>query len=669
MNHSDIPKKLEELRNTLRYHAELYYRKSAPEISDYEYDRLFRELEELEAAYPEFDDPASPTKRVGAAPLSQFEEVTHRVPMGSLTDVFSMAELEEYLQKTAQLVGDDAYYSIEPKIDGLSVSLTYVDGVFVQGATRGNGTKGEDVTANLRTIKSIPLTLPEPLPYLCVRGEVYMPRAVFDNLNEIREMEGQPLFANPRNAAAGSLKQLDPKIVASRRLDILLFNLQSGSLYMDGHAATTHKETLDRLEALGFHVVPYRMTLNNRCDILRHVEALGHIREESPFDMDGAVIKLNSFSHREEVGEGTGRPKWAVAFKYPPEEKETTLLDITIQVGRTGVLTPTAELSPVRLAGTSVARATLHNLGFIRERDIRIGDRVIVRKAGEIIPEIVRRADTERTGDETLFEMPQVCPSCGEPVKQDAEGEGAAWRCVNPGCPAQKARGIIHFASKGCMDIEGLGPQVIELLLKEGLIHEIPDLYTLQKEDVARLERMGEKSAENLIGAIEKSKSRGLARLLAALGIRQIGTVAASNLATRFGSMEALYNATYEDFQQVEDVGDITASCLFEYFSNRDNRRKIDLLLSLGVSDKAQVTRVHDNLAGITFVLTGTLPSMTREEATAQIVAHGGKVAGSVSKKTGYVVAGSEAGSKLTKAQALGVPVLDEAGLLALLEG
>lgn len=667
MTHEEAKKKIDELRETLRYHADLYYRKDAPEISDFEYDRLFRELEELEAQYPEFDDPTSPTRRVGGAVLSQFEEVQHTVPMGSLTDVFSYEELEDYLAKTEEVVSG-AYYSVEPKVDGLSVSLTYENGVFVRGATRGDGFTGEDVTENLRTIRSIPLKLSEPLPYLCVRGEVYMPRAVFDSLNEVRESEGKPLFANPRNAAAGSLRQLDTKVAAARRLDIMIFNLQEGSLFMDGRTLSTHTEILDRLEALGFHVLPYRRRLSGYADISAHVAELGEKRAEASFDMDGAVIKLDKLTDRLEVGEGTGRPKWAIAFKYPPEEKESTLLDISIQVGRTGVLTPIAELSPVKLAGTTVSRATLHNEGFIHGLDIRIGDKVIVRKAGEIIPEIVRRANAPRDENAPVFEMPTTCPSCGGPVLQDAEGEGAAHRCNNPACPAQRARAIIHFASKDCMDIEGLGPQMIGLLLSEGLISSIEDLYTLTVEDVATLNTgKSDKRARNLIDAIEKSKSRGLARLIAALGIRQVGAVAAATLAARFGSLEALYAASYEDFEAVDDIGEITAACLVEFFGNPDTRKLTDALLAAGVSDKHTSEVRGDHLAGMTFVLTGTLPHMSRDEASAKIQAVGGKVSSSVSKKTTYVVAGAEAGSKLTKANELGIPVLDEAGLLSLI--
>ncbi len=665
MTEIEAKQRLETLREELRYHARLYYQKDAPIISDYEYDALFRELEELEAAYPQYDDPASPTHRVGGAALDKFEKVSHRVPLGSLTDVFSHEELRAYLEKNA-VIAPGAAYSVEPKIDGLSVALEYVDGVFTRGATRGDGLVGEDVTQNLRTIRSIPLRLSEPLT-LCVRGEVYMPRAVFEQLNEIQESEGLPLFANPRNAAAGSLRQLDPKIAASRRLDIMIFNLQDGALYADGHAAKSHTETLTRLAALGFHILPEQVCLSDFDAILSRVTALGEMRDGLSFDMDGAVIKIDDLATRAVIGEGTGRPKWAVAYKYPPEEKETTLLDITIQVGRTGVLTPTAELDPVRLAGTSVARATLHNIGFIREKDIRIGDRVIVRKAGEIIPEIVRRTDGEHMPMTIPFEMPTVCPSCGHPVVQDAGGDGAAVRCVWAGCPAQKARGIIHFASKGCMDIDGLGPQVIGQLLSAGLISNIADIYRLRAEDVASLDRMGEKSAENLIRAIDVSREAGLERLINAFGIRQVGEVAATAIARRFGTLERVMEANYEEFAAVEDIGDITATSLVAFFSNEQNLALIDALIAAGVKTEAVKQVSSDIFSGMTFVLTGTLPSMGRDEASALIAEAGGKVSGSVSKKTTYVVAGAEAGSKLTRAQDLGIAIIDEAELLRML--
>lgn len=666
MTEQQARERIETLRTQLRYHADLYYRKDAPEISDYEYDALFRELETLEAAFPALVTDDSPTRRVGGAVLEKFEKVTHEVPMGSLTDVFSYDELDQYLEKiAAELPG--AYYSVEPKIDGLSVALTYENGKLIRGATRGNGLVGEDVTGNIRTIRSIPLTLPEPLT-LTVRGEVYMPRSVFAELNAIQESEGLPLFANPRNAAAGSLRQLDPKIAASRRLDIMVFNLQSGDVYADGRQAETHTETLDRLAELGFHVLPHRKRLSDITDINEHVKKLGEMRDELTFDMDGAVIKLDRFDHRREIGEGTGRPKWAVAFKYPPEEKETTLKDITIQVGRTGVLTPAAELEPVHLAGTTVSRATLHNIDFIADKDIRIGDRVIVRKAGEIIPEIVRRAGESHAPGSVPYRMPDTCPACGAPVVRDADGDGAAVRCVNPACPAQKMRGIVHYASKGCMDIDGLGPQVIAQLLTAGLISDVADLYTLRAEDVAALDRMGEKSAANLIAAIDTSREAGLERLLCALGIRQVGEVAAAAIARKFGTLDAVRAASFEDFAEVPDIGDVTAENLIEYFANPDNAARIDRLVAAGVRTDAVKAVTADTLAGKTFVLTGTLPHLTRQEASDKIEAAGGKVASSVSKKTSYVVAGEEAGSKLTRAQELGVPVIDEATLLSMLD-
>lgn len=666
MTEQQARERIETLRAQLRYHADLYYRKDAPEISDYEYDALFRELETLEAAFPALVTDDSPTRRVGGAVLEKFEKVTHEVPMGSLTDVFSYDELDQYLEKiAAELPG--AYYSVEPKIDGLSVALTYENGKLIRGATRGNGLVGEDVTGNIRTIRSIPLTLPEPLT-LTVRGEVYMPRSVFAELNAIQESEGLPLFANPRNAAAGSLRQLDPKIAASRRLDIMVFNLQSGDVYADGRQAETHTETLDRLAELGFHVLPHRKRLSDIADINEHVKKLGEMRDELTFDMDGAVIKLDRFDHRREIGEGTGRPKWAVAFKYPPEEKETTLKDITIQVGRTGVLTPAAELDPVHLAGTTVSRATLHNIDFIADKDIRIGDRVIVRKAGEIIPEIVRRAGESHAPGSVPYRMPDTCPACGAPVVRDADGDGAAVRCVNPACPAQKMRGIVHYASKGCMDIDGLGPQVIAQLLTAGLISDVADLYTLRAEDVAALDRMGEKSAANLIAAIDTSREAGLERLLCALGIRQVGEVAAAAIARKFGTLDAVRAASFEDFAEVPDIGDVTAENLIEYFANPDNAARIDRLVAAGVRTDAVKAVTADTLAGKTFVLTGTLPHLTRQEASDKIEAAGGKVASSVSKKTSYVVAGEEAGSKLTRAQELCVPVIDEATLLSMLD-
>ena len=657
----------EELREKIIYNSRLYYENDAPEISDYEYDMMFRELGLLEEEFPEIKTPDSPTVRVGGRALDRFEKYTHTVRMGSLTDVFSFEELRDFTDRMDDALGGVAEYSVEPKIDGLSVSLIYRDGIFVKGATRGDGEVGEDVTENLKTVKSIPLKLNEPVPYLCVRGEVYMPKKVFGELNAVREAAGQPLFANPRNAAAGSLRQLDPKIAASRRLEILVFNLQEGELYTDGRVAGTHIETLDRLDELGFTTVSHRISARGYDAVAEHITYLGEHRDELPFDMDGAVVKLNSLDARVTVGEGTSTPKWAVAYKYPPEEKETKLISIDIQVGRTGVLTPTANLEPVRLAGTTVSRATLHNAQFISERDIRIGDTVLLRKAGEIIPEIIRSIPERRDGSEQVFAMPELCPSCGGRVVRDECGEGAATRCINPACPAQTARSITHFASKGAMNIDGLGPQVVELLLSAGKIRDIADLYTLRVEDIEGLDRMGRRSAENLISAIEESKSRGLERLLFALGIRQVGEVAAEEIAGNMRTLDRLFTATFEDFVAIKDIGTITATALVEFFADPTVRELCDRLSSLGVLTEAVGEEKGELLLGLTFVLTGTLPTMTRDEASALIKQNGGKVSGSVSKKTSYLVAGEEAGSKLTKAKELGVRIIDEAGLIALI--
>ena len=667
MEIESVKKEILSLRAEIEKNARLYYEEDAPEISDFEYDRMFRRLQDLEAEYPSLDSPDSPTKRVGGRALDKFEKFTHTVRMGSLTDVFSFEELDAFLERMREGLGEEPRYSVEPKIDGLSVSLIYENGVFVRGATRGDGFVGEDVTENLRTVRSIPLKLSEPIPYLNVRGEVYMPRRVFEETNLQREAEGQPLFANPRNAAAGSLRQLDPKIAAKRRLEIFVFNLQEGALYMDGHTPKTHGETLQRMQALGFTVLPHYEILGSAEAVKAHVSALGEMRPELSFDMDGAVVKIDDLESRVKIGEGTGVPKWAVAFKYPPEEKETKLLSIFVQVGRTGVITPIAELSPVRLAGTTVSRATLHNGSYIKEKDIRIGDTVIVRKAGEIIPEIVCAIEKNRTGEEVPYEMPSVCPSCGQAVKQDDAGDGTAVRCVNPACPAQRSRSIAHFASKGAMNIDGLGPQMVELLLKNERIKDVTDLYTLRAEDLKDLDRMGEKSAQNLIAAIEVSKSRGLEKLLYALGIRQVGEVAAEQIAGRFGTLNALFTATAEDFVAMSDIGEITAAYIVEYFEDPAHRALCERLAALGVETVAKKQVSSAKLEGLTFVITGTLPTMTRDEATELIKQNGGKVSSSVSKKTSYVLAGEEAGSKLTKAKDLGVSIIDEAGLLSML--
>ena len=658
--------KIRKLRAQIAYHARRYYVDDAPEISDFEYDRMYAELLSLEAAHPEFFDPASPTQRVGGAALDKFKKVTHGVPLNSLSDVFSFDELSEFLSRMSEALPHPVY-SVEPKIDGLSVALRYENGVLVSGATRGDGFVGEDVTENVKTILTVPLKLAEPLS-LTVRGEVYMPRAAFRLLNEKREEAGLSLFANPRNAAAGSLRQLDSRLTAKRRLDIFVFNFQEGTLYADGHAPSSHSETLDRLEALGFHVLSDRLLTDKKEEVFAHIRALGEKRDALSFDIDGVVIKIDSLADRKTLGEGTNTPRWAVAYKFPPEQKKTKLLDIEIAVGRTGVLTPTALLSPVRLAGTTVSRATLHNEDFIKERGILIGDTVTVQKAGDIIPEVVCAHPELRDGSERPFRMPEKCPSCGEAVMRD-EDEGAAVRCTNSACPAQLSRGIEHFASKDAMNIEGLGPQLVELLLREGLIHDAADLYTLTAEVLSPLERMGEKSAANLVAAIGRSKEAGLERLIYALGIRSIGQVAAASLAARFGNLEALFSATAEELLAIDDFGQITTDYVLNYFSHPQNIELCRRLMAAGVRTEASFVPTNDNLSGLTFVLTGTLDDMTRDEAEAMIKAAGGKVTGSVSKKTSYVVAGTQAGSKLTKAQSLGVPVIGKEQLLSMLSG
>ncbi|MBE6577920.1 MAG: NAD-dependent DNA ligase LigA [Ruminococcaceae bacterium] len=661
---AEIIEKVNKLRQELTYHSERYYVYDSPEISDYEYDMMYAELLKLETEYPELYDATSPTVRVGGRALDKFEKHTHAFRMDSLSDVFSFEELEDFHARVEDKIGAPEY-SVEPKIDGLSVSLIYENGVFVKGATRGDGVVGEDVTENLRTVYSIPLKLSEPLS-LTVRGEVYMPRATFEKINAEREAAGQALMANPRNAAAGSLRQLDSKITAKRRLDIFVFNFQGGELYADGHAPLTHTETLNRLSELGFKVLELRTVASTATDIIEHIKLIGSKRDDLAYDIDGVVVKLDKLSDRETMGEGTNTPKWAVAYKFPPEEKQTVLEDITVAVGRTGVLTPTAMLFPVRLAGTTVSRATLHNLDFINSRDIMLGDTVVVRKAGDIIPEVVGVVKEKRTGAERRFYMPTTCPSCGEPIFYDAD-EGAAARCTNSACPAQLSRSIEHFASKGAMNIDGLGPQIVELLLANKLIFDVSDLYTLKAEDIASLERMGEKSAKNLISAIESSKSAGLERLVYALGIRNIGEVAATALAARYKTLDALIGATKEELCSIEDFGEITADCVVNFFSHEQNVELCRKLKDLGLVTEAVAAPAGDKLAGLTFVLTGTLPTMSRDEASALIKAAGGKVSGSVSSKTSYVVAGDAAGSKLTKAQSLGVAVIDEEQLLDML--
>ena len=652
-----LMQKIKELRKKLEYHAYKYYVEDSPEISDYEYDRLFRELQELEASHPELDDPNSPTKRVGGRPLDKFERVIHTVPLGSLSDVFSFEELKMFLETA----GEQDDYSVEAKIDGLSVALRYEHGKFVRGATRGDGEVGEDVTANLRTIRSIPLTIPYE-GVLEVRGEVYMPRSSFERVNAERQERGEPIFANPRNAAAGSLRQLDSKIAASRGLDIFIFNLQ-----VCDRTFTRHDETLAFLKEQGFRVIPLIATLTGYEAIVSMIQRIGALRQELPYDIDGAVVKENHLSRREELGVTDDRPKWAVAYKYPPEKKMTKLRDIVIQVGRTGVLTPNAVLDPVRLAGTVVSRATLHNMDFIADKDIRIGDTVWVQKAGDIIPEVVSVEKGKRSGAEAPYAPPTRCPSCGEAVVRDSME--TALRCINSSCPAQLVRNLTYFASRGAMDIDGLGEAVVELLCRQNLVHDVSDFYYLRAEDVAKLDRMGEKSAAKLMAAIESSKTRGPERLLCALGIRQVGEKAAKAIMARFGDLYDLFSATEEELTAISDVGAITAGHIMAYFARPRTRTMLDAMRTAGVvMTKAVSDHANGLLAGMTFVLTGTLPTMKRDEAAALIEKFGGKTSSSVSKKTSYVLAGEEAGSKLTKAKQLGVPILTEPELFSMLE-
>ncbi|MCD7822081.1 MAG: NAD-dependent DNA ligase LigA [Clostridiales bacterium] len=636
-----------------------YYVLDAPVATDYDYDRKLRELEQLEAEHPELVTPDSPTQRVGGESISAFAEVTHEVPLLSLQDVFDGGELTAFDQRVRQSA-EMVRYVAEPKVDGLSVALEYVDGVFVRGATRGDGQVGEDVTENLRTVRSIPMKLPGAPHRLIVRGECYISRERFAKLNDQRELEGEPLFANPRNAAAGSLRQLDPKIAAKRMLDCIIFNIQLS----DGPAFETDSQALDYLETLQFRVIPHPV-FETLGEVSQWISALGEERERYPFDIDGAVVKLDSLPERELLGSTAKFPRWAVAWKYPPEQKPTKVLDIVVQVGRTGVLTPKAVVEPVRLAGTTVTNATLHNQDFITEKDIRIGDTVIVQKAGEIIPQVVSVDLSKRQEGSKPYFLPAVCPVCGAPVERDPDG--AAVRCTGAECPAQLMRNLTHFASRDAMDIEGLGPAVVEALVNAGLVKTPADLYRLDAKTVAELDRMGEKSAENLLNALEKSKQNDLSKLLCAFGIRQVGSKAAQVLARQFGSLDRLMEATEEELTAVDDIGAITAQSIVRWFANPQSQHLIKSLREAGVNFQSTEEKPGEKLKGLTFVLTGTLSQMKRSEAKKLIEQNGGKVSGSVSKKTSYVVAGEAAGSKLTKAQSLGVPILTEGELLNLL--
>ena len=651
-----------DLRRELEQANYEYYVLDNASMSDFDFDHKLRRLEELEAAHPELASPDSPTQRVGGKVADGFDEVVHRVPLESLQDVFSFTELEEFGQRVAEALPGGVEYDVEPKVDGLSVALEYENGVFVRGATRGDGQVGEDVTENLKTVRSIPLRLPEALPSLIVRGEVFMPRQVFEDLNAEAELQGKPLFANPRNAAAGSLRQHDPKIAAQRRLDIRVFNVQ----WAEGRSFATHGESLDYLASQRFKVIPHE-TCKDMAEAGAISQRMGEEREDFPFDIDGAVVKVNNLSDREQLGSTAKFPRWAAAFKYPPEQKESVVEDIVVQVGRTGVLTPKAIVKPVRLAGTTVTNATLHNQDFISEKDIRVGDTVLVQKAGEIIPEIVTVLKEKRPEGTEPYFLPATCPVCGAPVARDEDG--AHIRCTGAECPAQRLRHLVHFASRDAMDIEHLGPAVVEALVGAGLVKGPGDLYHLKVEDVQQLERMGKKSAENLIAAIEKSKSAGLGRLLFAFGIRQVGQKAGKVLSAHFGTLDALMAADAETLTAIPDIGAITAQSLLDWFQNPQSLHLIETLRTAGVSFQSTEAPVGEALAGRTFVLTGTLEHLGRKEATERIEAQGGKVSSSVSKKTSYVVAGEAAGSKLQKAAELGIPVLTEEELLRMLEG
>lgn len=656
----DAKERAAYLRERLDYYAKLYYEQDAPEISDYEYDMLMRELRGIEAEHPELITPDSPTMRVGGAAVEGFEEYRHDVPLQSLNDVFSMEEVVAFDRRVRETISDPRYV-VEWKIDGLSVALEYIDGVFTRGATRGNGEIGEDVTQNLRTIRSIPLKIDVP-GRLVVRGEVYMGHHALEVLNERREIEGQPQFANCRNAAAGSLRQLDSRVTASRALDIFCFNVQSAT----DVRFSAHSESLDWLAAKGFPVSPSYRIFDNIEDVCEEIRRLGEKRGELGFDTDGAVVKVDSLADRELLGSTSKAPRWAVAYKYPPEEKATILRDIVVTVGRTGTLTPNAVLDPVRISGSLISRASLHNEAYIREKDVRIGDTVIVRKAGEIIPEIVTVVQELRPEGAVPYEMPDRCPVCGAPVSR-LEGE-AALRCTGAECPAQLLRNLEHFVSRQAMDIEGLGESVVEQLVREGLVSNCADLYDLKPEDLLRLDRFAQKSAENLIRSIDESRGRTLSQLICAFGIRQVGESAARSLSRAFGSLDRLMSATREELLAVEDIGGITADCILEWFSQEQSRDIIERLRKAGVNFISDEQPTDLRFAGTTFVLTGSLSRFTRDEASEEIIKRGGKVAGSVSKRTGIVVAGENAGSKLEKANALGVRVISEDEFLELLQ-
>ncbi|MBE7020569.1 MAG: NAD-dependent DNA ligase LigA [Ruminococcaceae bacterium] len=654
--------RIRELERILEYHNNLYYNNDSPEISDMEYDKLLRELEDLEKQFPEYKSENSPTNHVGGKASSKFSPVIHSVPMESLQDVFSEEELIEFDNRIKNALGEDYEYVVELKIDGLSVSVEYENGKMVRGSTRGDGVTGEDVTENLRTISDIPDILKEYQPAIEVRGEVYMSTKVFSELNELQEIYGQKLFANPRNAAAGSLRQLDSKITAERKLSMFAFNVQKA----EGVEFSTHLETLHYMEKCGLITAPFYKVFDNIEDVYKRILEISDLRGSLPFEIDGVVIKINSLRQREVLGSTAKTPRWAVAYKFPAEEKETRLIDIVVQVGRTGVLTPNAVLEPVRLAGTTVRKATLHNIDNILNKDIRIGDTVIVRKAGDIIPEVVSSVKEKRPDNTTVYSMPEYCPVCGEKTYRNSDE--AATRCVNSSCPAQLLRTIIHFASRDAMDIDGMGPAVVSALIENNIISSFADLYYVKAEDISCLERMGEKSADNIMSAIEKSKDNDLSKLIFGLGIRFVGAKTAKNLSKNLKNMDAFMSAGIDELIAIDDIGQKVAASIIEFFKDESNIRLIDKLKAAGVNMESQETEIDDRFRGKVFVLTGTLPTMKRDEASKLIEQYGGKTSSSVSKKTDYVLAGSDAGSKLDKANQLGITVITEEEFLKMTE-
>lgn len=659
MDKNEAKKRLDELKTVIEKANRNYYDLDAPTLEDDEYDALMRELRGIEQQFPELLTEDSPSQRVGGTAQTTFEKVTHTVQMGSLQDVFDVSEVRDFYERVK--AEGALEFTVEPKIDGLSVSLVYENGVLVQGSTRGDGFIGENITPNLKTIRSIPLNIPEKLPLLEVRGEVYMPKKSFGELCELQEKNGEPLPKNPRNAAAGSLRQKDSKITASRKLDIFCFNIQR----IEGKELKTHSESLEFIEKMGFRVIPDIRVCHTLDEITERINEIGQMRQSLPFDIDGAVVKVNDLALRTEIGATAKVPKWAVAFKYPPEEKETTLRSIEINVGRTGALTPVAVFDPVQLAGTSVARAVLHNQDFITERDVRVGDTIVVRKAGDIIPEVVRSV-SHAENSEPYF-IPDKCPVCGAAAVRDEDE--AVIRCQNPDCPAQLLRSLEHFASRGAMNIDGLGEAVVEQLVSADLVHTVADLYTLTLQDLTALERFGEKSAVNLLKAIENSKKNEPDRLIFALGIRGIGQKAATLLMQKFGSVDSVMAASAEDIAAIDGFGEILANSVYNAMREPHRVKLIERLKELGLKMTYSSKQVSDKLNGLTFVLTGTLPTLKRDQAKEMIEQRGGKVSGSVSKKTSYVVAGEEAGSKLTKANELGITVLTEEQFLQMIGG